>query len=309
MPNVLDEIRDMQIRRGKSETKDGVLYVGVGIGLFTAEHMQRMGTAVFTYGRLLSKVTGWNPRYLLGAVLKGAPLKLSKLADQSAIPERTVRRHVKQLEQNGYIITLRKPRGLAFFITNYRPMGKPRLGTGECPPEAVLKLSRLADQGLVSGHMLADLEGINEHIINTCNSSLKHKDAIYLQPNAEVYLLLYRLFDVTCGSHEMRFFFTGRKKTKSFIQPNEFLKAVARTLLAHERKQAEQQRRGLKVVGITNIIAYLNSGLHGPMPYLLKSVRGDESYIERVYSMYNAIREEVADYRNKRNITLGKTTT
>ncbi len=305
MPNVLDEIRDMQIRRGKSETKDGVLYVGVGIGLFTAEHMQRMGTAVFTYGRLLSKVTGWNPRYLLGAVLKGAPLKLSKLADQSQIPERTIRRHIKQLEKEGYVITLRKPRGLSFFITNYRPLGKPNLGKGECPHAAVLKLSRLADQGLVSGQLLAALEGINEHIINTCEADLKYKDALYFQPNAELYFLLLRLFDVSCGTAEMRFFFTGRKKTKSFADSNDVLKAIARALLAHERKQAEQERSGQKITGITNIIAYLNSGLHGPVPYLRKSVRGDQSYIERINSMYNTIRDEVAEYRNKRNIERG----
>jgi biotin operon repressor len=306
MANILNDMREMQIRRGKSETFDGVLYVGVGIGLFTAEHMRRMGTAIYTYGRLISKVTGWTPRYLLGAVLKGAPLKLSTLADQSQISERTVRRHVKQLEAEGYVITVRKQRGLAFFITNYRPFGKPNLGIGECPERAVLRLSELTDEGLVRGHMVADSEGINKHLINTCNADLNHDDALYLQPNAEIYFLMLRLFHIGCGSAELRFFFRGRKKTKSFVQLDEFLKAVGRTLLAHERKQANQERAGHKVTGITNILAYLNSGLHGPVPYLLKSVRGDETYIERVFSMYYAIRDEVAEYKNKRNIELGK---
>lgn len=305
MANILDDIRNSQIRRGKSKTHDGVLYVGVAIGLFRQEHMQRMGTAIYTYGCLLAKVTGWNPRYLLGAVLKGAPLKLSTLADQTGIPERTIRRHIKHLESKGYIITLRKPRGLAFYITNYKPVGKPRLGHGECPPQATLKLSRLADQGLVSGQQVAALEGIKWHIINTGKAFSKHDDVVYLQPNAEVYLLLLRLFNVSCGTAEIRYFFRGKKKRSRFVDLNDFLKAVARALLAHERKQAEQERSGQKVTGITNIVAYLNEGLHGQMPYLLKSRRGEESYIDRVKATYDSICDEVTEYRNKRNLEKG----
>lgn len=306
MANLLDDIRNIQIRRGKSETHDGVLYVGVAIGLFRREHMQRMGTAIYTYGCLLAKVTGWNPRYLLGAVLKGAPLKVSTLADQTGIPERTVRRHIRQLESQGYLITLRKPRGLAFYITNYKPVGKPRLGQGECPPLAVLKLSRLADQGLVSGQQLAALEGIKWHIIKSGEPFSNQNDAVYLQPNAEVYLLLVRLFNITCGTAEIRYFFRGKKKRRHFVDLNDFLKAVARALSAHERKQAEQERSGQKVTGITNIVAYLNEGLHGPMPYLLKSRRAEESYIDRVKAVYDSICDEVTDYKNKRNLEKGR---
>jgi hypothetical protein len=296
----------MHIRRGKSETFDGVLYVGVGIGLFSAEHMRRMGTAIYTYGRLISKVTGWNPRYMIGAVLKGAPLKMSDLSNESQIPERTVRRHIEQLVKQGYVITLRKPRGLAFYITNYRPFGKPKLGTGECPHDVILQLSSLADHGLVNDQLLAILEGINEHFINTVKDELKHTDAVYLQPNAEIYILMHRLFNITLGTAELRQLFTGRKKTKSFCDLGDVLKGIARMLLAHERKIAKQEMSGQRATGITNFMAYLNAGLHGSVPFLLKSIRGDESYIERVHSMYNTICVEVADYKNKRNIRLGK---
>lgn len=301
MKNMLDQIREKRLFQEAAGSDQGLLYVGVGIGLFTAEHMRRMNLSVFVYGLLLAKVTGWNPRYLLGAVLKGTPLKMSKISEQSGISERTVRRHIKHLEEEGYVITVRRARGLSFFITNYRPLGKPNLGTGECPDVAVLKLSALADHGLVNVRQLAALEGINERVINTCNAVLKHTESVYLQPNAEVYLLLLRLFNVTCGSHEMRFFFTGRKKSGTFVHHGDFLKGVARALLVHERKQAAQERAGQKIVGIKNVVAYLNSGLHGSVPYLLKSFRGEDSYIERVNAMYNAIRDEVSEYKNKRN--------
>ena len=302
MGNIINDIRRNQIRHGKSKTCDGVLYVGVAIGLFRHEHLERMGITIYVYGCLLAKVTGWSPKYMLGAVLKGAPLKLSILADETGIPERTVRRHIKLLEHSGYLITIRKQRGLAFFITNYKPAGKPNLGTGECPDDAVLKLSELAEKGLVRGQLVAVCGGINEHFINTQKRGLKHGEALYLQPNAEVYFLLRRLFNIACATAELRYFFTGNKKKKQFVDLNDFLKAVARTLLAHERKQAEQEQRCQKVTGITNIVAYLNCGLHGRVRYLLRSRRGEESYIERVHAMYNAIRDEVAEYRNKRNI-------
>ena len=302
MPNIINDIRNNQIRHGKSKTHDGVLYVGVAVGLFHHEHMERMGLAIYVFGCLLAKVTGWSPRYMLGAVLKGAPIKLSILADQTGIPERTVRRHIKNLEHSGYLITVRKQRGLSFYITNYKPVGKPNLGAGECPPAAILKLSELAEQGLVRGQLVAACDGINEHFINTQDRGLKHEEALYLQPNAEIYFLLLRLFNVSCGTAELRYFFTGAKKKKQFVDLNDFLKAVGRTLLAHEHKQAEQERRCQKVTGITNIVAYLNGGLHGRVRYLLRGRRGEESYIERVHSIYYAIRDEVADYKNKRNI-------
>jgi len=180
------------------------------------------------------------------------------------------------------------------------------LGVGECPNLAVLKLSELADHGLVNGQQLVNLEGINERLINTGDESFKHTDALYLQPNAVFFFLLYRLFNVSCGARELRYLFTGPKHTKSFADTGDVLKAIARTLLAHERKLAEQERSGRKAVGITNVVAYINSGLHGKIQYLRQSVRGDQSYIERVNSMYNSIQEEVETYKNKRNIEKGE---
>ena len=155
-----------------------------------------MGNAIYIYGYLLAKVTGWNSRYMLGAVLKGTPLKFSRMQDETGIPERTIRRYINILEKFGYLICLRAPRGLRFYITNYKPAGKPRLKQGECPHLAVLKLSELASQGLVIGQHVADLEGINEHCINTGEASFKYKQSLYQQPLADIYFLIERLFTI-----------------------------------------------------------------------------------------------------------------
>ena len=192
--SIYQHILKKEKRAGRDASGNSVLYVGVLLGLFRAEHMSKMGPAIYTYGVLLSKVTGWNSRYALGAVLKGTPLKYAAIAQETGIPERTIRRHIDTLTSNGYVIALRKPRGLAFYITNYRPAGKPRLGQGECPHAALVQLSNLASQGLVSVHPTVNLEGINVHLINTGEADLKHTDAIYLQPFSDIYLLIYKNF-------------------------------------------------------------------------------------------------------------------
>lgn len=295
--SLLDDIKRRQRNLGKGNGPQGVLYVGVCVGLFTAKHMARMGNDIYTYGYLLSRVTGWNSRYSIGAVLKGAVLKYSQIAKDTGIHERTVRRHIKSLEAHGYIIILRRPRGNAYYITNYRPAGKPRLGQGECPPLAVLKLSQLASHGLVSGQQVVTCVGINEHGINTETVDSKHKAAIMLQPMADIYLLLDRLFGEQLGTAELRYLCRGDKHNKHFVTPEDLLKAIGRLLRSHETKKAKEELSGNKPRGITNVVAYLNSGLHGPRQYLLRSVRNEEPYIERVRTLHSEIVSEIEAFK------------
>ena len=297
--SVFSDIHRVSQKTGKGHGPTGVIYVGVCVGLFTQKHMQRMGNDIYTYGYLLSCVTGWNSRYSIGAVLKGAVLKYSQIADDTGINERTVRRHIKSLEAHGYIIILRRPRGNAYYITNYRPAGKPRLGQGECPPLAVLKLSELASHGLVSGQQVAECVGINEHLINTENAVSKHRAAIMLQPMADIYILLDRLFGEQLGTAELRFLHRGDKHTKHFVMPEDLLKAIGRLLRSHETKKAKEELSGNKPRGITNIVAYLNAGLHGPRKYLLNSVRDEEPYIERVRSLHSEIQSEIKEFKKQ----------
>src|SRR3990172_1157414 len=172
-------------------------YVGVMTGLFTKRHADIMADAIFIYGYLLSKVTGWNKDFHVGAVLSGSPVKFSFIENDTGFPARTIRRHVKKLEDSGYIFTLRSTRGLKYFITNYRPAGKPRLKTGDLPDMATQRLSELASQGILSGQQVATCEGIILNGIKTGAPGLKNTFQNPFTPLYDIYLLLNSLFNVT----------------------------------------------------------------------------------------------------------------
>ncbi len=287
--NVLDDIKRRERRETGQSKRPSRFYVGVMTGLFTEKHLRKMGAAVYTYGFLLSKVTGWDDRYNLGAVLKGAPVKYEFIAEETGIHDRTIRRHIMTLEENGYIIKLRHPRGLKLYITNYRPAGKPNLKTGECPHLAIQVLTDLSKKGLQSGHTLATHEGINEFGNKTETVDLKHVDNLQFQCHADFYYLLLDLFGIELGTGELRYLFRGDKHTKTFCGERTVLTAVARTLMRHESKQASQLKRGLEPVGITNIVAYLNAGLHGPHRYLLQPLKNEIPVVERVHARHREI--------------------
>ena len=290
--NILSEIQKLKSSQAKTGTGPSVFYVGVMVGLFTEKHMKRMGQAIYTYGLLLSKVTGWDKRCSLGAVLKGAPLKLERLSKESGIHPRTIRRHVKSLEEHGYVITLRSPRGLKFYITNYRPAGKPRLKSGECPDLAVQQLTNLSAHPPVSGQHVATHEGYKRMGIKTEAADLNQNKKDLLQPFAEIYLILDQLFGVKPGTAEIRYLFRGNKHTSTFHDTPTVLKAIARTLMADQTKRTDQEKKGMKPVGITNVMAYLNSGLHGRNRYLLRARQDEHAVIAKINALYESLREQ-----------------
>lgn len=299
MDNAYSAAKKLQHKQNKSRTGPSAYYVGVMTGLFNKKHLDQMGNAIFTYGLLLSKVTGWDKRFALGAVLKGTPIKIDFLQSESGIPGRTIRRHMLTLEKHGYIIKLRSARGLRIYITNYRPAGKPRLSSGECPQEAVLKLSNLADQGILRGQQVAALVGYKCKGIITGHSFSNENTVDYRHPQAELYIYLLRLFGIKFGSAELRYLHRGSKHTDTFYGIQTIITATARTLMAHEAKKAQQEARGMVPVGITNIVAYLNSGLHGPRRYLLQKRKGEYEFVKRCESLYAQVESEVNHYRNK----------
>jgi len=264
-------------------------YVGVMTGLFTKRHADIIADAVYLYGYLLSKVTAWNKELRVGGVLAGSPVKFSFIENETGFPARTIRRHVKKLEDNGYIFTLRSPRGLKYFITNYRPAGKPRLKTSDLPHLATLRLSQLASQGVLSGQQVATCEGININGIKTGAPGLKNTFENPFTPLYDIYLLLNNLFDVTPGTAELRFFFRGYKKHSDFCDMELFIKAVARALMSHRNKMAKEESAGKKPRGITNIVAYLNSGLHGSRRFLRQTRFGEEPFIDEVVHLHTQL--------------------
>lgn len=272
-----------------TENKPSRFYVGVMTGLFSKRHADIMGEAIYIYGYLLSKVTGWNKTFHVGAILSGRPIKLKFIEEETGFPSRTIRRHIKKLEEYGYIFTLRSARGMKYFITNYKPAGKPRLKTGDLPKMAVLKLSQVATHSNLRGHQVATHEGIYDIYINTEDTRLKSRLNNPNQPMYEYFLLMKQLFDVEMATAELRFFFRGYKKSSSFIDPDTLLKAIARALMSHRQKITQQEKAGRRPVGLGNVVAYINAGLHGRNPYLLRERKNEFATVEEVKSTFQQI--------------------
>ena len=197
------------------------------------------------------------------------------------------------MEQYGYIFTLRSSRGLKYFIVEYKPAGKPNLRTGDLPQMAIHKLSQVASQGFLSGHVRATLEGIYELYSITANQDSKTSLDNPNQPMYDIFLLIKELFNMEATTGEMRFFFRGYKKTSQFVHLDEFLKAVGRVYLSHQKKMTEQLATGSKPIGIGNVVAYLNAGLHGRNPFLRRSRLGEEESISFVKQCHSKILERI----------------
>lgn len=79
-------------------------------------HTQRIENALWEFIWLINKVT--KEENGIGLVLKGKPVKINEIASDLKRDERAVRRHLKTLEEQGYINLKRCPYGLVVTINN-----------------------------------------------------------------------------------------------------------------------------------------------------------------------------------------------
>ncbi|UYL94147.1 putative transcriptional regulator [Geobacillus phage vB_GthS_PK5.2] len=88
-------------------------YFPVYTGLLTPEHRERIGPAIWEFLWLISKVTKevQEEGETLGIVLGGRPVKLAEIADDLGSSERSVRRNITRLKEQGYIESVRAPYG------------------------------------------------------------------------------------------------------------------------------------------------------------------------------------------------------
>jgi DNA-binding MarR family transcriptional regulator len=88
-------------------------YFPVYSGLLTAQHRERIGPAIWEFLWFVSKVTKeiQEEGETWGIVLGGRPVKLAEIADELGGSERTVKRNVARLKEEGYIETIRAPYG------------------------------------------------------------------------------------------------------------------------------------------------------------------------------------------------------
>ncbi|OQP08490.1 hypothetical protein B1691_15040 [Geobacillus sp. 47C-IIb] len=88
-------------------------YFPVYTGILTPEHRERIGPAIWEFLWLISKVTKevQEEGETLGIVLGGRPVKLAEIADDLGSSERSVRRNITRLKEQGYIESIRAPYG------------------------------------------------------------------------------------------------------------------------------------------------------------------------------------------------------
>jgi DNA-binding MarR family transcriptional regulator len=88
-------------------------YFPVYSGLLTAQHRERIGPAIWEFLWLVSKVTKEieEEGETWGIVLGGKPVKLAEIAAELGESERTAKRNIARLKDEGYIETVRAPYG------------------------------------------------------------------------------------------------------------------------------------------------------------------------------------------------------
>jgi DnaD/phage-associated family protein len=88
-------------------------YFPVYSGLLTAQHREKIGPAIWEFLWLISKVTKevQEEGETWGIVLGGRPVKLAEIAGELGGSERTVKRNIARLKDEGYIETVRAPYG------------------------------------------------------------------------------------------------------------------------------------------------------------------------------------------------------
>ena len=103
----------------------------VSSGLLEAHHFRNIGEALWVYLWVLNRQTRAD-----GSVLGGAPVSCRQIGDELGCSERSIRRHVRRLEDRGYVETSRTPSGFRITVRlqkkfpprHYRPPSPARYG-------------------------------------------------------------------------------------------------------------------------------------------------------------------------------------
>lgn len=107
-------------------------------GLLTGEHREKIGPAIWEFLWCISKTTreikeddeNW------GIVLGGKPVKHAEIADDLGTNERTIRRNMARLKEEGYIDTVRAPYGEIIRVRNSKKFIQNRTDkNGLSPPD------------------------------------------------------------------------------------------------------------------------------------------------------------------------------
>lgn len=104
------------------------LYFPTHIGLLDSVHRENIGPALWEFLWFISKTTKevHEDGEMIGIVLGGRPIKVSEIAEESNVSERTVTRNITRLKKYDYIKTKRTPYGEIFYVRNSKKFYKNR---------------------------------------------------------------------------------------------------------------------------------------------------------------------------------------
>ncbi|QHT60648.1 HTH domain-containing protein [Paenibacillus lycopersici] len=108
-------------------------------GLLEPRHYKSIGSAVWLFLWCISSTTKELEKdgITWGIVLGNKPIKCEELAEQFDVEEKTVRRWIKQLEEQGYIRVTRAPYGMIFTVRNSKKFQNSPDKNVHSPPERV----------------------------------------------------------------------------------------------------------------------------------------------------------------------------
>lgn len=99
-------------------------YISITNRLLDPKHKDAMGTAVWEFMWLLDKITKIDEGGV-GWVLGGKPINIEDIRKDLGGDEKTVRRNLQRLEEEGYIRKIRTPRGISIRVAKAKkPFGK-----------------------------------------------------------------------------------------------------------------------------------------------------------------------------------------
>jgi hypothetical protein len=97
-----------------SNGEDGSYPITIWSGLLTPHHRNRIGIAIWVFWWCIRRTT--NEKNGFGYVLHGSRIKVSRIADELGVSERSVKTDLARLRRGGYIDVRRIPYGLVITV-------------------------------------------------------------------------------------------------------------------------------------------------------------------------------------------------
>lgn len=154
-------------------------YTGIRNGLWTWEHIQRLGPALGLFGWCISRQTTQNGSS--GLVFGGEPVLLERICeDLEGAPPRTVQRWLQILRQQNYVETTWTPRGIVIRVLNAKKerWAQPRLF--EATPEVASHATNSHDKdgvapdksGVAHGSVLSHVNEVGKQELHKRSAPL-----------------------------------------------------------------------------------------------------------------------------------------